>query len=89
MRSSSETGGSEGRNEIIAATIGGTFMADIVILYDFCLDPWLFRKKPAKTPLVRFIGVAIEKRLLAISTLHRNRVGVLHMALNNLLRPTL
>jgi len=38
LRSSSETGGSEGRNEIIAATIGGTFMADIVIQCVFCLD---------------------------------------------------
>jgi hypothetical protein len=27
LRSSSETGGSDGRNERIAATIGGTFMA--------------------------------------------------------------
>jgi hypothetical protein len=38
LRSSSEAGGSEGRNEIIAATIGGTFMADIVIQCVFLLD---------------------------------------------------
>jgi hypothetical protein len=48
LRSSSETGGSEGRNEIIAATIGGTFMADIVILYDFCLDHGFLEKSKQK-----------------------------------------
>ena len=55
----------------------------------FLFRPWLFRKKPAKSLLVRFIGVAIEKRLLAVSTLHRNGVRVLHMTLDNLLRSTL
>ena len=45
LRSSSETGGSEERNETIAATIGGTFMADIVILCVFLLDLGSLLKK--------------------------------------------
>ena len=86
LRSSSETGGSEGRNEIIAATIGGTFMADIVILCEFCLDPWLaFKKANQNTGNLMEFLLAFFKKLLAISALHRDRVRVLHMALNNLL----
>jgi hypothetical protein len=41
LRSSSEAGGSEGRNEIIAATIGGTFMVGIVIYVEFLFRPML------------------------------------------------
>jgi hypothetical protein len=37
LRSSSEIGGSEGRKEIMAETMGGTFMVDIVVYVNLFL----------------------------------------------------
>jgi hypothetical protein len=41
LRSSSEIGWSEGRNEIIAETIGGTFMVDIVVYGNLVLGHYM------------------------------------------------